>query len=188
MLTLIHAAHLTLDLDGGVRFGPDTEWLHPTEDSLPDFWESSLAPLAPVPASHSSADTEARLDAMHEAIRSYLPHVLREGLTPDYAGIRPKLIPPGAAFRDFGVLLHDSHNLHEQRIWQEAMSDAAPKGVGGGALISLAGIESPGLTSSLAIAELVGDLVGRRVWEEKGRRRKARKEEEYESASLDGWA
>ncbi|PWN42453.1 FAD dependent oxidoreductase [Ceraceosorus guamensis] len=198
--------HLTIDLNGGIKFGPDTEWLHPPRDASPDFWSSSLAPLTRVPHSHQDADQESRLDLIHQAVQQYLPDVLREGLSPDYAGIRPKLVPPGAAFRDFGVLLHHSNNLERQRIWQEALTlgaaqDGAEHGSvnAGGTMITLAGIESPGLTSSLAIAELVGDLVGRRAWahddhhskaaaKARARTGKGSADDATSSANVDAWA
>jgi L-2-hydroxyglutarate oxidase LhgO len=183
----MRAAHLTLDLDGNVRFGPDAEWLFPDASASADFWSRSLPALTPVPFSHEQGAQEARLDQMLEAIRSYLPGVQREGLAPDYAGIRPKLVPPGAAFRDFGVLLHDSARLEQQRIWQEALADAAP-GTVSGAMITLAGIESPGLTSSLAIGELVADLVARRVWADARRTRVLKRQNVDHAAGLDGWA
>ncbi|CEH13500.1 Predicted FAD-dependent oxidoreductase [Ceraceosorus bombacis] len=221
--------HLTIDLNGGIKFGPDTEWLHPPRDASPDFWSSSLAPLTRVPYSHQDADQESRLDLIHQAVQQYLPDVLREdqesrldlihravqqylpdvlreGLSPDYAGIRPKLVPPGAAFKDFGVLLHHSNNLERQRVWQEALTLGGAQGGAeqgsvnaGGTLITLAGIESPGLTSSLAIAELVGDLVGRRAWahddhhskaaaKARARTGKGSPDDATSSANVDAWA
>ena len=82
---------------------------------------------------------DARLPLMYEAVKQYLPGVSADGLQPDYCGIRPKLVGPGAGFQDF-VLRRDKVNAE-----------------GEGEMISLLGIESPGLTSSLAIAEYVVD-------------------------------
>ena len=152
--------HLTLDLAGNVRFGPDAQWLSAPadadgeEDALGythDFWERQLAPDA----------TEAWFDAMHAAIRAYLPGVSRAGLAPDYAGLRPKLVGPDArAFSDFGLVWHVSRDLRAQRLWQTAL----PPRRGAGVMLSLLGIESPGLTSSLAIGEHVAAALATAVW------------------------
>ncbi|KAI0677476.1 NAD dehydrogenase [Trametes maxima] len=120
--------HLTLDLQGKIRFGPDLDWLEPPQDyEDPDFWQKHLVP------------DDSRLQLMHEAVKEYLPGVALDGLQPDYCGVRPKLVGPGAGFQDF-VFRRDKAN-----------------GQGEGWMISLLGIESPGLTSSLAIAEYVVD-------------------------------
>ena len=127
--------HLTLDLSGNIRFGPDIEWLAPpgegefTEDEgVVDFWASHLAA------------SEERMPSMYEAVKSYLPNIALEGLRPDYCGIRPKLAPPGAGFQDFQLRTDWSGGYRR-----------------GGRMITLLGIESPGLTSSLAIAEMVAE-------------------------------
>ncbi|KAI0313605.1 FAD dependent oxidoreductase [Amylostereum chailletii] len=129
--------HLTLDLQGKVRFGPDLEWLSPppsmqiNDESTVGFWSNHLIPDA------------SRLETMYEAVTSYMPGVQLDGLQPDYVGIRPKLVGPGGEFQDFVFRTDDS-------------ADYAPSPVGrGGRMISLLGIESPGLTSSMAIAEYV---------------------------------
>ncbi|KAI0650669.1 NAD dehydrogenase [Trametes meyenii] len=124
--------HLTLDLQGKIRFGPDLDWLEPSQDhENPDFWQSRLVP------------DDSRLQLMHEAVKEYLPGVVKGGLQPDYCGVRPKLVGPGAGFQDF-VFRRNKAN-----------------GQGEGLMISLLGIESPGLTSSLAIAEhVVDNLMG----------------------------
>jgi L-2-hydroxyglutarate oxidase LhgO len=109
--------HLTLDLAGQARFGPDVEWVE-----KPDY---TVDP--------------ARADRFYRAIRSYWPALQDGALHPGYAGIRPKLSGPGAAAADF--LIQGSH----------------AHGVRG--LINLYGIESPGLTASLAIAEEVADAL-----------------------------
>lgn len=105
--------HATLDLDGTTRFGPDVEWV-----SEPDY---RVDP--------------ARAAAFYAAIREYWPTIPADSLQPAYAGVRPKLVGPGAAAADFEI------------------EDPAAHGVPG--LINLLGIESPGLTSSLAIGEEV---------------------------------
>lgn len=109
--------HVTLDLLGQARFGPDVQWI-----DVPDY----------------SVD-ESRRDRFFDAIRSYWPEVNRERLAPGYVGVRPKLIRPGDPPGDFVIQGPDAH------------------GVPG--LVNLYGIESPGLTSSLAIAEHVSQVL-----------------------------
>ncbi|BGP55547.1 hypothetical protein JCM8202_001651 [Rhodotorula sphaerocarpa] len=124
--------HLTMSLSNEIRFGPDVEWLEPevTEDGedVPDFWESRLGV------------SEERVQLAVEAVRKFLPGVEAGGFSPDYSGIRPKLVPRGGTSVDFS-LTHPRPGF-----------------------ISLQGIESPGLTSSLAIGERVEALVRREVW------------------------
>ena len=132
--------HLTLDLSGKVRFGPDIEWIVPSvsdsESLEPEFWEGHLQP---------SSDS---LPAMHAAITSYLPHVTLSGLRPDYVGIRPKLVGPGGNFVDFII----------RKDYVGGIGGTKPRQ---GILLSLLGIESPGLTASLGIAEMVvKDMLG----------------------------
>lgn len=110
--------HLTLDLAGRPRFGPDATYVEARDDFEVDA---------------SKAGTFA------VAIARYLPGLENATLVPDYAGIRPKLAGPGEAFRDFVV--------------EEGAAWGAPGFVG------CLGIESPGLTSSLAIAERVAGLL-----------------------------
>lgn len=113
--------HLTLDLGGRVRFGPDVEW---TEDP------SDLAVSA------------ARLPQAVEEIKKYLPGVDESCLVPDYAGMRPKLSPRGAVTSDKGFNDFIIRKEEGYEGW-----------------VNLLGIESPGLTSSLAIGEMVDDLL-----------------------------
>ncbi|ABD89482.1 NAD(P)/FAD-dependent oxidoreductase [Rhodopseudomonas palustris] len=110
--------HLTLDLAGQARFGPDVEWI----DSI----DYSVDP--------------ARAERFYPAIRRYWPGLPDGALRPGYSGIRPKIVPRAVAVQDFMIQGPPQH------------------GVAG--LINLFGIESPGLTSCLAIADLVGDLAG----------------------------
>lgn len=128
--------HLTLDLQGRVRFGPDLEWISPPTDApdfcideeSTDFWTQHLVP------------GESRLEEMHKAVTQYLPGVALEGLRPDYVGVRPKLVVSG--FQDFVI--------------RKDYADGGNKGL----MVSLLGIESPGLTASLAIAEhVVEDVI-----------------------------
>ncbi|PPQ79513.1 hypothetical protein CVT25_003395 [Psilocybe cyanescens] len=129
--------HLTLDLQGKIRFGPDIEWIDVPASEIKgtvedaDFWTKRLKP------------DDSRLPDIHQAVASYLPGVTLERLQPDYVGIRPKLIPPGGGFQDF-LFRRDYPSKYTQR------NNSNP-------MISLLGIESPGLTSSLAIAEMVVD-------------------------------
>lgn len=131
--------HLTLDMGGNVRFGPDLEFLEPPEakqavdkEFEQDFWQEWLRP------------DESRVAQMHEAISQYLRGVELHDLSPDYAGIRPKLVGPGAGFSDFTI--------------RTDFSGSSGKG-SGAPMISLLGIESPGLTSCLALAEHVVEEV-----------------------------
>jgi L-2-hydroxyglutarate oxidase LhgO len=114
--------HLTLDIEGRARFGPDVQWLDPhvREQDLDYSVEPSLR------------------DTFADAIQQYWPGLERERLVPDYSGVRPKLSAPGEPARDF--IVHTSFD----------------HGISG--LISLFGIESPGLTSSLALAQHVSAL------------------------------
>lgn len=109
--------HLTLDLNGDLRFGPDVEWI--------DHLDYTVDP-------HRAA-------SFYAAIRRYWPALPDNALRPDYAGIRPKLSPPGEAARDFAIEGPDSHGLP--------------------GLIDLFGIESPGLTACFAIADHVAGLM-----------------------------
>lgn len=134
--------HLTLDLQGKIKFGPDIDWISPPDPTpdgeVEDYWREHLVP----------DDSPAEMREMHKAIASYLPGVEFDGLSPDYVGIRPKLIPPGAGFQDF-VLRTDYPIAF---LGGDADSQRSP-------MITLLGIESPGLTSSLAIAERVVDML-----------------------------
>lgn len=108
--------HLTLDMAGQARFGPDVEQIT-------------------APSYHANPD---RLPAFYSAIRRYWPTLPDGALAPAYAGIRPKIVPPHA-MADFVIQGEADH------------------GVPG--LINLFGIESPGLTSSLAIAEHIASIL-----------------------------
>jgi L-2-hydroxyglutarate oxidase LhgO len=110
--------HMTLDLAGRARFGPDVEWV----DSL------------------NYAVDPRRGDKFTDDIRRYWPDLPDGALAPDYAGIRPKLGPAGSPILDFRI------------------EGPAQHGVPG--LVNLFGIESPGLTACLAIAEHVAGLIG----------------------------
>jgi L-2-hydroxyglutarate oxidase LhgO len=107
--------HLTLDLGGRPRFGPDVEWIDGIDYTV-------------------SLD---RSERFYDEIRKYWPALPDGSLRADYAGVRPKLSGPGMAAEDFRI---EGQAVH---------------GVPG--LVNLFGIESPGLTASLAIADLVRD-------------------------------
>ncbi|HVW73790.1 MAG TPA: NAD(P)/FAD-dependent oxidoreductase [Rhizomicrobium sp.] len=114
--------HVTLDMGGRARFGPNVEWLASSDPARIDYTVSPgiAAQFAPV-------------------IARYWPGVREEMLTPDYSGMRPKLSGPGEANADFRIDGPQTHGLP--------------------GLVNLFGIESPGLTASLAIAEHVLDLL-----------------------------
>lgn len=105
--------HYRRDLGGVARFGPDLEWVE-TEDYRVE---------------------PARAASFYQAVRGFWPGLPDDALTPDYAGIRPKIHGPGEAQPDF------------------MLADAASHGLAG--LLCLFGIESPGLTASLALGEEV---------------------------------
>jgi L-2-hydroxyglutarate oxidase LhgO len=108
--------HLTLDMAGQARFGPDVEWV--------DGIDYAVDPK--------------RAERFYPAIRRYWPSLPDGALVPSYSGIRPKIVPPAIAVQDFLI------------------QDRSVHGVAG--LINLFGIESPGLTASLAIADHIAAL------------------------------
>ncbi|MBV7481591.1 NAD(P)/FAD-dependent oxidoreductase [Bordetella sp. BOR01] len=103
--------HLTLDLGGQAKFGPDTEWIA-TEDYTLD---------------------PTRADVFYDAVRTYWPGLPDGALAPGYTGIRPKISGPHEPAADFVIAGAAAHRVP--------------------GLVNLFGIESPGLTASLAIAE-----------------------------------
>jgi L-2-hydroxyglutarate oxidase LhgO len=105
--------HLTIDLGGQARFGPDVQWI--------DTIDYTVDPT--------------RADSFYAAVRKYWPALKDGSLQPGYAGIRPKIAPRGASAQDFVV--------------QGPQTHAVP------GLINLFGIESPGLTAALALADYV---------------------------------
>ncbi len=105
--------HLTLDLAGQARFGPDVEWVERVDYEV----------------------DPRRADRFYSAIRQYWPALPDGALVPAYSGIRPKTAGPGAPAQDFVI---EGPRVH---------------GVPG--LVNLFGIESPGLTASLALADEV---------------------------------
>lgn len=105
--------HLTLDLAGRARFGPDVEWVDAVDYTVDPARVAGFAPR----------------------IRAYWPGLPEGALEPAYAGIRPRLADPGEPDRDFVV--------------------AGPRGHGVPGLVNLFGIDSPGLTACLALADEV---------------------------------
>jgi len=105
--------HLTLDMGGQARFGPDVEWI--------DKIDYRVDPR--------------RGDKFYDAVRRYWPDLKDGSLQPGYSGIRPKIQAPGEPAKDFVI------------------SGPAEHGIPG--LVNMFGIESPGLTSSLALASMV---------------------------------
>jgi L-2-hydroxyglutarate oxidase LhgO len=110
--------HVTLDLGGQARFGPDVEWVERIDYDV----------------------DPRRADKFYAAIRRYWPGLPDGALAPGYAGIRPKTSGPGEPASDFEI------------------QSPAKHGVRG--LVQLYGIESPGLTASLALARQVREELG----------------------------
>ena len=110
--------HLTLDLAGQARFGPDVQWVEECDYAV----------------------DPARAAAFYAAIRAWWPQLPDAALQPAYAGIRPKISGPGEPAADFRIDAQGTHGVPS--------------------LVQLFGIESPGLTASLAIAEHVAALLG----------------------------
>jgi L-2-hydroxyglutarate oxidase LhgO len=114
--------HITLDLGGQAKFGPDLEWLDAQEADKIDY-----------------AVDPARSSSFYAAVRRYWPALPDGALQPSYSGVRPKIHGALDKAPDFRI---DGPAVH---------------GIPG--LVNLFGIESPGLTSSMAIGELVRDLI-----------------------------
>jgi L-2-hydroxyglutarate oxidase LhgO len=110
--------HVTLDLMGRMRFGPDVEWLTEIDPERVNY----------------AVDLQ-RAESFYSAIRRYWPGLPDGAIMPDYAGCRPKLSGPGQGAADFMISGPETHGM--------------------AGLVNLFGIESPGLTSALAIADVV---------------------------------
>lgn len=110
--------HVTLDLAGRMRFGPDVEWLDTHDPAQIDYTVDA-----------------SRAGRFYERVRRYWPKLPDGAIFPDYSGCRPKLVGPGEPAADFRLDGPESH------------------GVPG--VVHLFGIESPGLTASLALADRV---------------------------------
>jgi L-2-hydroxyglutarate oxidase LhgO len=109
--------HVTLDLGGQARFGPDVSWVDHVDYSF----------------------DESRAPEFEAAIRGYFPGLAVGALQPGYTGIRPKLGPAGSPAHDFVIQGPADHGIE--------------------GIVHLFGIESPGLTAALAIAERVRALL-----------------------------
>ena len=110
--------HYSVDLGGQARFGPDVEWVETIDYRV---------------------DSD-RVSAFEASIRRYFPALAPDALYAGYAGVRPKIVGPGAAAGDFLIQGPQEHKV--------------------AGLFNLFGIESPGLTSSLAIGRYVADAIG----------------------------
>lgn len=110
--------HLTVDMGGQAKFGPDVQWVDSPDDLVVD---------------------PARGEAFYAEVRKYWPALTDGALTPGYAGIRPKIQAPHEGAKDFLI--------------------QGPRDHGVAGLVNLFGIESPGLTSSLAIGDYVSRLL-----------------------------
>lgn len=111
--------HLTLDTEGGIKFGPNVDYLQESHKNY--------------------AVDETLKPTFLQSIQRYFPAITAQQLHADYAGIRPKLAGPGCITQDFHISTENQH------------------GIAG--LIQLFGIESPGLTASLAIANHIDTLL-----------------------------
>jgi L-2-hydroxyglutarate oxidase LhgO len=110
--------HLTLDLGGQAKFGPDVEWVESADDLLVN---------------------PARGDAFYAEVRKYWPQLQDNALQTGYAGMRPKINAPTEAAADFMIQGPQDHGI--------------------ACLVNLFGIESPGLTSSMAIGQRVAAML-----------------------------
>ena len=109
--------HVGFDLAGGMRFGPDVEFVNEIDYSFNESLKNKFV----------------------DSISQYWPNIDPEKLHPDYTGIRPKITKPSEKMRDFSIQTIKDHGIKN--------------------FINLQGIESPGLTSSLAIGSLVKSLM-----------------------------
>ena len=114
--------HLTLDMGGQAKFGPDVEWLEIDEEEQ----------------IHYAVDPQ-RGDQFYAAVRRYWPELKDGALQADYSGVRAKIVPPNAPAGDFYFEGPEQHQLQ--------------------GLFNLYGFESPGLTSSLAIAKHLEGMI-----------------------------
>lgn len=112
--------HLTLDMSGAARFGPDIVWQNDLD--------------------YGFADADGRRASFAAEIRRYWPALPEDALMPAYTGIRPKIYPEGTPPADFAIHGEAAHGIP--------------------GFVALYGIESPGLTSSLAIGVRVAQILG----------------------------
>jgi len=114
--------HLTLDMAGQAKFGPDVEWLDVENEEQINY----------------TVDTK-RGEGFYAAVRKYWPELKDNSLQPDYSGVRAKIVPPNTPAGDFCFNAPQDHGLQ--------------------GLYNLFGFESPGLTSSIAIARYLEGLI-----------------------------
>ena len=114
--------HLTLDMAGQAKFGPDVEWLDVENEEQINY----------------TVDTK-RGEGFYAAVRKYWPELKDNSLQPDYSGVRAKIVPPNTPAGDFCFNAPQDHGLQ--------------------GLYNLYGFESPGLTSSIAIARYLERLI-----------------------------
>ena len=114
--------HLTLDMGGQAKFGPDVEWLDIQNEGHVDY----------------TVDPK-RGESFYEAVRRYWPELKDNSLQPDYSGVRAKIVPPNSPAGDFCFNTPQDHGLQ--------------------GLYNLYGFESPGLTSSIAIARYLEAII-----------------------------
>ena len=115
--------HVTIDLGGGVKLGPDVKYL---ESNVYDY-----------------KLTASKQEAFYQSAKKFLPFLEFDDLAPEMAGIRPKIQKPGEQLRDFYIM------------------EESDRGYPG--FINLIGMESPGLTSSIAIAKYVNGLINKTI-------------------------
>ena len=108
--------HVGYDLAGGMRFGPDVEFVDEIDYSFNESLKNKFI----------------------DSISQYWPEINPDKLHPDYTGIRPKITKPNETMRDFSIQTEQDHGVEN--------------------FINLQGIESPGLTSSLAIGKFIRNL------------------------------
>jgi len=111
--------HVTIDMGGGVKLGPDVKYL---ESNVYDY-----------------KLTASKQEAFYKSVKKFLPFLGFEDISPEMAGIRPKIQKPGEPLRDFYI------------------KEESKRGFPG--FINLIGMESPGLTSSISIANYVNGLI-----------------------------
>jgi L-2-hydroxyglutarate oxidase LhgO len=111
--------HVTIDMGGGVKLGPDVKYL---ESNTYDY-----------------KLTESKQEAFYRSAKKFLPFLEFGDIAPEMAGIRPKIQKPGETLKDFYIM------------------EEAGRGYPG--FINLIGMESPGLTSAIAIAKYVKNLI-----------------------------
>ncbi|KAA1126411.1 hypothetical protein PGTUg99_002175 [Puccinia graminis f. sp. tritici] len=159
--------HLTLDMNQKIKFGPDVEWLTTKMiaankgllgkcgpdglaadalEELQDFWTELLVP------------NDQRLETTYQSVKGYLPGVDRDHFSPDYSGIRPKLRTMEGSQNESNqeLLLNGNEGMSDSQLpnLDDFYINQSEPG-----FVNLLGIESPGLTSSLAIAEHVAKLI-----------------------------